>query len=89
MPASSFFSSRVVSCIVLVFVLYVIRSKSIQLPGQSVSYFTERGIRSRPALTPPPSLRPAPPLLDLVKHKYRVLAPGTLPGASGLLNYRK
>ena len=85
MPASSFFSSRVVSCIVLVFVLYVIRSKSIQLPGQSVSYFTVPA----PALTPPPSLRPAPPLLDLVKHKYRVLAPGTLPGASGLLNYRK
>ena len=30
--------------------------------------------RSHPALTPPPSLRPAPPLP--VKHKYRVLAPG-------------
>ena len=27
-----------------------------------------------PALTPPPALRPAPPLP--VKHKYRVLAPG-------------
>ena len=35
-------ASSDVSCIVLVFVLYVIRSKSIQLPrGQSVSYFTD------------------------------------------------
>ena len=31
--------------------------------------------RSHPALTPPPSLRPAPPLP--VKHKYRVLASST------------
>ena len=30
--------------------------------------------RSRPALTPPPALNPAPPLP--FNHKYRVLAPG-------------
>ena len=43
--------------------------------SQSVSYLLIS--RSRPALTPPPSLRPAPPLP--VKHKYRVAsdaAPG-------------
>ena len=74
-PASSFFSSRVVSCIVLVFVLYVIRSKSIQLPGQSVSYFTDPPRAHPSAVSPSGSAAPGPGQTQVPSTRSRY-APG-------------